>query len=262
MNTSLEELFGFAAVRIAVIGVLAILALFLLAETASIAQNFGRPSTPATDTVTVSASGQATMPPDVARVTATVQHTAATVSEAQGATTKQANAVIAFLKGQGIAEKDMRTLSYSITPQYSYPGPCTAGTLCPSRSPEVTGYQVSESVQVTVHDLKSVGALVSGLGALQVQSVSGPTFGLFYAAAGTDAARADAITKAKEQAQLLATQLGVRLGRLVNFSESGSGSPQPYAMSAGVFEAKAATPVLPTGENTYRSSVSLTYEIR
>ncbi|MHB8710342.1 MAG: SIMPL domain-containing protein [Minisyncoccota bacterium] len=265
MNTnSFSELFDSGGVRATLIVVLAILALFLLAQTITTAEDFGRPSVPATDTITVQGSGQATLPPDVARVSFTVQNTAPAVADAQAATTKQANAAIDFVKGQGIADKDVKTLSYNISPQYSYPNPCPPGALCPAYggTPKVMGYQVSETIQVTEHTLSAVGALLGGLGNLGVQNVNGPDFALDDSTAGYDAARADAIDKAKTQAALLAKQLGVHLGKIVNFSESSGGYPGPLYAMAATSAKVSPTPNIPTGENTYSASVSITYEIR
>ena len=264
-NDPLHEIFGNGGVRIALIGALSILSLFLLAKTMNIAENFGRPAHPATDVVTVSGSGQATLAPDVARVSFTVENTAAAVSDAQAATTKQANAALSFVQGQGIAAKDVKTLSYNISPQYAYPNPCTSGTLCPAYvgSPKITGYQAAQTIQVTIHNLSAVGALLSGLGKLSVQNVQGPAFALNDPTAGYDAARADAIANAKAQAELLAKQLGVSLGKIVNFSESSS-TPYPvmYGMRSANAQSTAATPNVPVGENTSTASVSITYEIR
>lgn len=264
-KNSLSEIFEDGVVRLAFVGVLSILAIFLLAQTITTAANFGRPTTPATDTITVQGSGQATLPPDVARISFTVQNTAAAVADAQSATTKQANAAIDFVKKQGIAEKDVKTLSYNISPQYSYPNPCT-GKVCPVYigSPKITGYQVSETIQVTMRDLSAVGAMLGGLGNLGVQNVQGPAFALDDSTAGNAAARADAIAKARTQAMLLSEQLGVRLGKIVNFSESSGGYPSPMYASGGMMSAKSdvAAPTVPVGENTYTASVSVTYEIR
>lgn len=266
MNNPLSDIFENGGVRLALIGTLSILALFLLAETITIAANFGRPNVPATDTVTVQGTGQATLPPDVARVSFTVQNTAVAVADAQAATTKQANAAIDFVKSQGIADKDVKTLSYNISPQYSYPNPCPTGALCPAYSgtPKITGYQVSETVQVTMHDLTKVGEMLGGLGKQGVQNLNGPDFALDDPTAGYDAARADAIAKAKVQAELLEKQLGVHFGKIVNFSESSGGYAYPtYTMSAGASDMKATpTPSVPTGENTYNANVSITYEVR
>ena len=264
-NNPFDEIFSSGGVRVALTGALSILALFLLAQSITIAANFGRPNVPATDTVTVQGDGQATLPPDVARISFTVENTKATVADAQAATTKQANATLDFVKEQGVAEKDVKTLSYNISPQYSYPNSCQPGMMCPtySGSPKITGYQVSETVQVTMHDLTTVGAMLGGLGKLGVQNVSGPAFALDDSTAGYDAARADAIAKAKAQAALLAKQLGVKLGKIVNFSESSGGYPYPmYSLGMGGESKAASTPNVPIGENTYNASVSITYAIR
>src|SRR5665811_1723031 len=117
----------------------------------------------------------------------------------------------------------------NISPQYSYPNPCSRGVACPdySSAPKITGYKVSETVQITMRDLSKVGEILGGLGKLEVQNVNGPSFALDDATAGYDAARADAITKAKMQAGLLAKQLNVHLGKIVNFSESSGGYQYP-----------------------------------
>jgi len=263
----INEVFGSRGMRIAGTAVLVFLALFLMVETIGALKNMGRAATPATDVITVTGEGQATLAPDVARVSFSVENTAPAVADAQTATTKQSNAALEYVKGQGVAEKDVKTLAYNITPQYSYPNPCAVGELCPtySRPPKVTGYQVSQTVQVTVRDLAKAGELLSGLGKLSVQNVSGPAFALDDSTAGYNAARADAINKAKIQADQLAKELGVSLGKIVNFSESsgGYGYPMMYGMGGGVAESKAiATPNIPAGENTYNASVSITYEIR
>ena len=176
-----------SGMRIVGIIVLAILAFFLLAQTMSILGNLDRPTNPATDTITVQGDGQATLPPDVANISFTVQNAAASVANAQAATTKQANDALAFVKSQGVADKDVTTTSYDITPQYSYPNPCAPGTACPLYvvSSKVTGYQVSETIQVTVRDLTAVGSLLSGLGKLSVQNISGPNFALDDPSAGS-----------------------------------------------------------------------------
>lgn len=252
-------------IRIALVSALSVLTLFLFVQSVMVVKSLGRSSVPATDTITVQGNGEAVFPPDVAHISFTVQNTAATVAEAQSLSTKQTNAAIEFVKGQKVAEKDVRTLSYNISPQYSYPNPCRNSDYCPqyTGSPKITGYQVSQTMQVTVRDLTQVGAMLAGLGKLEVQNISGPAFALDDERAGYDAARADAIDKAKVQAKALAKQLGVRLGDIVNFSESSGGYPMYRMGYGGAAEAKMApTPNIPSGENTYSASVSITYEIR
>ncbi len=266
MNDSVDILRS-GRVQFAVITVLFLLAAFLAVETLGALKSVGRPGAPATDTITVSGAGQATVAPDVARISFTVENSAKTVSEAQDASTKQTNAALDFLKGKKVEDADVRTLAYQISPQHSYPGPCASGVYC-VQTPKVTGYQVSQTIEVKVHDLSAVGSLLEGIGKLEVQNVSGPSFALDDTTAGYDAARADAIAKAKVQAERLADELGVSLGKIVNFSESSGGYPVPmyaYGMGGAELQArdmKVSNPSIPTGENTYHASVSITYEIR
>lgn len=248
--------------------VLTMLGLFLLAEAIGGFQNLGGPGNPPTNTITVSGTGKAAAVPDIAHITFSVTQTAATVAEAQAAATKQSNAALAYLKDQGIDDKDVRTSSYNISPQYSYPRPCTGGMLCPvyeNSTPKITGYQVSETIEVTVHDLDKTGTLLAGLGSQNVQNLYGPEFALDNPAAPQEEARAKAIADAKAQAELLARQLGVHLGKVVSFSEGGGGYPYPmYGMGAKTMAADsvAVAPQVPTGQNEYNSNVSITYEIR
>lgn len=268
MNDS-RDIFGNTIVRIAVIGTLAILALFLFVQTASVATGIGRPANPATDTITVTGQGEASMPPNIATISFTVEHTESTVGAAQQKTTERVNAALSHLEDGGIEKKDIRTVSYNIYPLYEQKAcgcdgrgrctPCDAGG-------KIANYRVSHSVEVKVRDIDKAGALIGGLGEIGVQNLSGPTLALDEPNAGYNAARAQAIIDAKRQAEELAGQLGVRLGRIVNFSESSPGTyPKMYtleAMGRGGDMAVAPTPEIPVGENTYSANVSITYEIR
>lgn len=262
-----SELFDNGGVRIALIGVLSILALFLLAETITLASNFGRSGIPATDTITVNGSGEATLVPNVAKISFVVHNSAATVAEANQKTSTQANEVIAYLKQQGIEAKHIRTAQYMVNEQYSYPNPCAAGSVCPTYtgSPKVTGYDASESIEVTIRNTNTTGTILAGLADHGVQNVGGPNFTTDDPNAGYVAARAKAIDDAKIQAQMLAKQLGVRLGKIINYSDSNGGYPRPMLYEASV-SAKSADAVTPpdiqTGQNTYNASVTITYEIR
>lgn len=74
-----------------------------------------------------------------------------------------------------------------------------------------------------------------------------------------------AIADAQSKAQALAKQLGVRLVRIVSFSENNGSYPSPvmYAMNAstGATAPKAAAPDISTGEQKVTDNVTVTYEI-
>ena len=95
--------------------------------------------------------------------------------------------------------------------------------------------------------------------------VSGPDLSIDDVDAIKVDAREKAIADAKAQAEVLAEQLGVRLGKIVSFSESGNEN-YPMYMSARAdvaMSGKAAPEAnIATGEQTITSNVSITYKIR
>jgi hypothetical protein len=173
------------------------------------------------------------------------------------------------VRDEDVDDEDIKTVSYSVTPQYSYPSPCPPGALCAYResSPRITGYQVSQTVEVKVRDLDQVGTLLAGLGSRNVQNLYGPDFALDDPKEAQAEAREMAIDEAQAEAKLLARQLGVRLVRIVNFSDSGN-YPIYYAREAYGFGGDTAVaqsapaPDIPQGEQEYSSYVTITYEIR
>ena len=103
------------------------------------------------------------------------------------------------------------------------------------------------------------------VGKLNVSNVSGLQFVIDDPDALTAEARSKAIDDAKAKAVELSRQLGVSLGRVINFSESGN-QPIYFAkseiMSMGVDGANTPIPEVPAGQNKITSHVSITYEIK
>ncbi len=268
MNTFWDALTDSKVIRTGIIAVLFLLAFFLLIETIASAHDIG--SAPAADTITVTGTGKAAALPDIAVINFTVQETGASVSEAQTAATTKTNAALAAVKKYHIDDADVSTISYNVMPQYEQT-PCGAGngTLCPAYLPpaneRIVGYEVAETIQVKVRKTEDAGALLQDLGDLGVENISGPNFMVDDDSSVHDAARGKAIADAQTQAQLLAKQLGVHLGKVVSFSENGGGYPSPVmykAMDAAGSVATAPAPELPMGENETSVTVSVTYEIR
>jgi uncharacterized protein YggE len=246
----------------------ATLAVFLLLEAITVGVRLVHDDKQPINTISVSGEGKATAVPDVARITFSVMDTEKSVADAQTKATKQSNDAIAAVKAFGIKDADVKTISYSVSPQYNYNAvACPPGMACPSGAPTISGYQVSQTVEVKVRDTAKAGDVLQKLGALGVQNISGPDFSVDNPDSVKADARAEAITKARAQAQILAKQLGVHLGKVMSFSEGGT---QPYPMydSAGsgnvmykTAAAVAPSPSLPTGQNEYDETVSVTYEI-
>src|SRR3989344_4936308 len=197
------------------------------------------------DSITVSGEGKTTIKPDVAVVRASVMTTNRDVKKAQDENTTRANAVIKFLADQKVADKDIKTVEYSISPNYSYD----------SGRQTLLGYNVTQSLEIKIRDFKNLSGIVDGMVSKGVNQTGGIQFKV------DDQKQAEA----KSQARELANKLGVRLGKLTSFTENGGNviyyNDTAMGMGAGESIAKALPPSLPTGENEIKSNVSLTYRI-
>ncbi len=217
-------------------------------------------------TISVDGTGNAVAIPDIATLSFTVTETAKTVADAQAQATKKVNTTISALKSSGITEKDIQTTSYNINPHYEYQNStCSSNGICPPSKSVVTGYDVSQSTDVKVHNLTKVGDLLTLIGSNAVQSVSGPSFSVENPDITQAEARSKAIDNAKMKAEVLAKALGVHIVRVVSFSETGA-TPYPVRydmMMVGAASTKAApvAPEISTGEQKITSNVTITYEI-
>jgi len=217
---------------------------------------------PAVNTIMVSGTGKISASPDIATVSFTVSQNGDTASQAQDAATKKSNVALQVVKNLEVAEKDIKTTSYNLSPRYSYT-PCYS-SYCPQTESRIVGFTVSQTVEVKIRDLDMVGKILAALGDAGVSNLYGPNFTIDNEEAIQAKARKVAIQDARAKANVLAKDLGVRIIRVVNFNENGRG-PIFYGktMDARSLEsAGSPTPEIPAGENEIVVDVSVTYEIR
>jgi hypothetical protein len=243
----------------------------------------GESVTPAT--ISFSGHGEVTAVPDIANVYFTISKTASTVAVAQAGVATIEKSALDILKAKGVADADIKTADASFYPNYEYqnavcptPAPIplsvqggVSGSVvaspiyCPPGKQVLKGYTASESITVKVRNTDSVGDLMQALGATGVSNLSGPNFTIDNQDALQMQARKLAIDDAKVKAQALAKDLGVSLGKISSFSDSGNGYPVMYdkvnMLSAGATPT-AAPAVIPKGQNTITSDVTITYEIK
>jgi uncharacterized protein YggE len=242
--------------------------IFLVAETISVLANINPPAQNISNipTIVVSGQGQAVVIPNAAEFSFSVTKTAATVAAAQNAASTLTNQAIAALKSAGVADKDLQTTDYSINPHYTYSATPTVCPLngCPPVQQVISGYDVSQTIDVTVETASSTSQLLSTIGQLGVTNISGVTFTESDKNAVQNEARANAIANAQTQAATLASQLGVTLGRIVSFQESSNNYPMPIYAAQGLSSASnaAVAPNIPTGQNKITDNVTITYAIK
>ncbi len=160
----------------------------------------------------VRAVGQSTVSvkPDLARIDFSVVTQALTAQDASGQNAARAASLISQLQLFS-PNADIRTLNYSLTPNYTYPG---NGGL-----PTLVGYTVSNTIRLTTGDLGNTGPLIDrGIqaGANQVSSLQ---FGLKDEQPARAQALRQATAQAKAHADAMAAGAGLHTGAFRSIQE-------------------------------------------
>jgi len=182
---------------------------------------------PMARTISISGSGTASARPDVAYVQLGVETVNTDASVAVTQNTERMTAVMDVLNTMGIEEKDVQTVQYSMWIEQPYDDKGQ-----PSGDPR---YHVVNQVNVRLHDLTKMGALLKETLAAGANTVNSISFGVADPTTLQKEARDKAIANARAKAEQLATGLGAKVGSLRQVSEYGGViTPAPYAESYGI----------------------------
>jgi uncharacterized protein YggE len=204
--------------------------------------------------ISVMGVGKASAPPDIARTSIGVEVRAVDVQQATNDATARMNAVTQAIKQLGVADKDLRTHSFSIGfEQEPTPPPTPVPAAVPaSRSAAATSvaasapapeqpatprgyYRVSNMLEVTIRDLNAVGKVLQAATAAGANNVWGINFEIENTDTLKVQARAQAVQRAQQAAAELAQLAGVKLGKVISVSEGesgGGGGPVLMSMRA------------------------------
>ncbi|WP_408077423.1 SIMPL domain-containing protein [Sphingomonas plantiphila] len=225
-------------------------AMLPMTAAAQVATPGSAPATAAGTLLDVVAEGQVNRVPDIATIRAGVVTQGGTAAEALAANAREMASVLAALKAAGIAARDIQTATISLNPQYRYGD---------NQPPVITGYQASNSVSVKFRDIARSGAILDALVKQGANQIDGPNLSIEAIDAATDAARVDAIKRARARAELYAGALGMRVVRIVSVSEAmDGGAPGPVPQMMVRAEAKDATQLVP-GEQQVGASVRVRF---
>ncbi len=172
------------------------------------------------NTLNITGEGRVRAEPDIAQFSVGVSVLRDTVARAQADASGAMTAVLTSLKGNGVAEADIRTDYFSVYPEYAYK---------PEGDQELRGFRVNNSVTAIVRDLDTLSTVVDdaiGAGGNDI-TVNGITFSIEDTDALQDQARELATADARAKAERLAELTGVDLGAVITVSEGG-GAPTPY----------------------------------
>lgn len=200
----------------------------------------------------VQATGEAAIPvqPDQARIHIGVVTEAAAAQDAAARNAAQVEAVLARLRPLLGSTGKLRTLNYSLTPNYRPPKEGTP--------PTITGYNASNTVEATTSDLTLVGKLIDAASQAGANNVSGLRFSLQDEEPARAKALALAARRARARAEAIASGLGMRAGAVISAQERAVFAYPAQRVAA--MEMASRTPVEP-GTIDIRASVTVEVEL-
>ena len=167
--------------------------------------------------ISVSASGEASVAPDLALVRFAVSENGKELDAARESVNARASAVLARVRDLGVADGDLRAPDVQIQPEYDY-----------RHGQKLTGYRVVRRMTARVRDLERLGPLLDAVVAAGANEVHGADMAASDPSAADHAALAAAVATARARAIAIAEAAGVTLGDVLRVEEgeaAGIGQP-------------------------------------
>ncbi len=204
-------------------------------------------------TIIVTGAGEASGSPDIAFLNLGVETEGATAAEALRKNSAQMEATLKSLRDAGVDKKDIQTSNLNVGAKFDYSrndGP-----------PKIIGYQATNTVSVKIKNIDKAGSIIDravGVGANRLDSIS---FGFADAKPLLNSARKAAVADARERAALYADAAGVKLGPVIQISDSYSAAPGPIPVMARMAAEDASRTPISVGESSMAASVTIIYAI-
>ena len=208
------------------------------------------------ETMTISGLGEVYAVPDIALIDVSVLIESKTVETGMLENTNKMNSIIDALKQDLlIDEKDIKTTNFNIYPRYEW--------VSETGKRNLVGYEISQNINVKIRELDATGSVIQKVTELGANNVSDLTFTFDNDQELKEEARNIAIKNAKEKAKGLEKELGVKMVRIVDFSEN-SYVPTIVRSNLKMMNESAdyAAPTIEAGQNKITSNVTITYIIR
>jgi uncharacterized protein YggE len=207
----------------------------------------------------VNGEGKVIVVPDVAVLTLGIESQETSVSVAQVKASEAMDKVMAALKAQGIKDKDIQTQYFSINQVTNWN----------NNKEEVTGYRVSNSLTVKVHEVTKAGEVIDAVVAAggDMTRVNGINFTVDEPADYFVQARELAITHATTKAKEIAKKAGFSLGKITYITENSNNygmQYRNYALSDSTMAVPTITVATPVsiGSLELTATVQIAYEIK
>ncbi len=206
--------------------------------------------------ITVSGTAERMVQPDLAYIELGVETRGDTAQSAVAQNAEIMSRVMQQLQAACIAKEDLATSAFSLSPQYHYPK---------GEAPVLTGYLASNLLRITLRgeDLGRIGEVIDITTEAGVNKVQNIIFTVEKSQELELELLAEAVKNGKKKAQIMAQAADVKLGKLLDLSNSYA-SVLPLRMNVredfAVMKAAASTPIQP-GEIKISAQVNLQYDL-
>jgi uncharacterized protein YggE len=202
-------------------------------------------------TISVTATGDATVAPDLAVISFAVSAEGKELGPARDVVNGRSSAVLARLRELKLKAGDLNAPDVEIHPQNDH-----------RRGQRLVGYLVVRRMTAKVRDLDRLGTVLDAVVAAGANEVHGAEMSAADPSAAEHEALRAAVGAARSKAEVLATAAGVKLGSVARIEEEpGGGVPMPrMRMMAAMAEADAGTEVA-AGDLTVSRTIRAWFEI-
>jgi uncharacterized protein YggE len=174
-------------------------------------------------TIVVGGTGRVAVEPDLAELRLGVSVARPTVAAARAEAAATMDAILGAVTAAGIERLDIRTTLLSVQPRYDYRE---------DQAPKLTGYDLANTVTVTVRDLDRLGDVVDGALGAGATSMDGLSFRVADPAPAEREARIQAMAAARARADVLAEAAGLTITGVADVIEGDAAHPPVPRMKA------------------------------
>ena len=213
------------------------------------------PVTPVPHTIAMTGEGVITAMPDRANVFAGVVTHARTAGAAMDANRAVMNRVYDAIAAPGLPKDAVETSSFSLEPEYPPEDPKNP------QPREINGYEVSNSVNVTLADISKTGAVLDALIGAGANQSAGVSFSVKNPHPLLVQARAAAARDALDRAQTYAHEVGAALGPVLSIREGSTAVIGSNVETVVVTAERRATPIS-AGEQSVDAEVTVVWVLK
>ncbi|HEY6103097.1 MAG TPA: SIMPL domain-containing protein [bacterium] len=156
--------------------------------------------------------GRVEVPPTQAIVTVGVQLQRPTAAEASQDAARVTEQILGRVTQAGIRRPDIRTSGVTLNPVFTTPR---------DAAPRITAYQATNTLTVTINELRLVGPVIDEAVRGGANTISGPSFGLRDPAEARREALTLAVREARDKAEAIARAAGLQIKGIERIVEEG-----------------------------------------